>query len=68
MPGEWERQGRYDQDMGFTCTNLSTSKGKVLLLKSRELVGITMKQMLDSSWARIEADKAKERERPFTQI
>jgi hypothetical protein len=52
VPGEWKRKvrGTYDQDAEFTCT-----------LKSRERVGITMKQMLDLLWARIEEDKAGKR-------
>lgn len=37
---------------------LSTNEKRVLLFKSHELVGLTMKQMLDSLWARTEEGKA----------
>lgn len=48
--------GRYRQDTVFACMKLSTGKEKTSFLKSHAL-GVTMKQVLDLLWARLEEDK-----------
>lgn len=48
--------GRYRQDTVFAYMKLSTGKEKTSFLKSHAL-GVTMKQVLDLLWARLEEDK-----------